>query len=94
MAYVGNKLVVRPAYSGLESELGDIWDSLKDIASSVVKGYGDARATQGAADALAQQQQAAAAAASMAHSGPDLTTIAVVGAIGIGALLILKKRKK
>lgn len=94
MAYIRNNIVVRPAYAGigaLESELGGLLDSLKSIGKSIVGTYGEGKAAQGAAAALAAQQQGAVVAAQ--DTGPSMTTIAVIGVVGLGAVLLLRKKK-
>lgn len=85
MAYTTkNNLISRAGYSGV----GDIWDTITGAAGAVVKAYGSEQAAAGAA----AQQNRDLAAALAARSGPDMTTIMILGAVGVGAFLILRKK--
>lgn len=88
MAYMSNRLIARPAYSGLSG----VWDSIKDNLGKAVDYYGQAEQAKGAAAALSTQQQAAFYASQ--NSGPSMGTIVLLGAAGVGLLLILKHKKK
>ena len=89
----GGRPAGRAGLSGLGSVLDDAWSALKSGAGSALDFYGKTQQQQGANAALeAQNAQLAAALAAQRSSGPDLTTIAVIGGIGIAAILLLKKK--
>lgn len=87
MAYQRNNLISRSGYSGV----GDVWDDILGGAGQVLKFYGSAQQAQGAATA-AQQTNRDLAAALAAHQGPDMTTLLIIGAAGLGAFLLLRNR--
>lgn len=87
MAYERNTLVSRQGYSGM----GDIWDSITGAAGSVLKFYGSQQQAQGAAAAAAQTNKDLAAALA-AKSGMDTTTLLLIGGLGLGAVLLLRKK--
>ncbi len=84
MAYQRNNLISRPGYSGV----GDIWDTITGAAGGVLKIYGANQQAQGAAAATNADLQAALA----AQQGPGIGTILVLGAVGLGAFLLLRKK--
>ena len=85
MAYTTkNTLISRAGYSGV----GDIWDTITGAAGAVVKAYGAETAAAGAA----AQQNRDLAAALAARSGPDMSTILILGVAGLGAFLLLRKK--
>lgn len=84
MAYQRNNLISRPGYSGF----GDIWDTLTGAAGGVLKVYGASQQAQGAAAASNADLQAALA----AQQGPGMGTILLLGALGVGAFLLLRKK--
>lgn len=84
MAYERNNLVSRPGY-------GDIWDTAGDILGGALKFYGTAEQAQGAAAATAQTNRDLAAALA-ANQGIGTGTMILLGAAGIGAYLLLRKK--
>lgn len=88
MAYERNTLVSRSSYSGM----GDIWDSITGAAGSVLKFYGSQQQAQGAAAAAAQSNKDLAAALAARSGGLDTTTLLLIGGLGIGAVLLLRKK--
>lgn len=89
MAYTRNDMVSRAGYSGV----GDVWDSITGAAGSVLKFYGSEQAAQGAAAATAQANRDLTAALS-ARQGISTETLLIGGAaVGIVALLLLRKKK-
>lgn len=94
MAYIRSNIVVRPAYAGvgdaLVSELGGVLDSIGTFLKNTVNAYGETKKAQGAAQATVAAQTPVMA----PSSGISTTTVLAAGALGVGALLLLKKRKK
>lgn len=85
MAYMKNNLIVRPV------GLAGLWDDLKGIASGALNIYGQQKANE----AIANQQVATQPVPVMpTSSGISTGTILTIGAVGIGAILLLRKRKK
>lgn len=84
MPYVKNNLISRPGYSGV----GDVWDTISGAAGSVVKFWGQQEQAAGAAAQSQRDLQAALA----AQSGPSMTTILLLGAAGVAAFMLLRKR--
>lgn len=74
-----------------KSALGGLWDDLKDIAKGAVDMYGQSKANEGAAQAMQQQQTAAMPI--QTSGGIDTTQLLMFGAIGIGIVYMLKKKK-
>ncbi len=99
MAYVNsNTLISKPVESafGIDEALGDIWDTVKGGAGSVLDFFGAGLKAQGAADALQAQANAAAAAqaqANAARGGPS-TTMLLVGGAAVAGLLVFAMRRK
>lgn len=99
MAYVNkNSLIAKPVQSsfGIDEALGDLWDTIKGGAGSVVDFFGNGLKAQGAAAALQQQAAAQAAAQAQANagkSGPSTTTLLVGGAVVAGVLVFALRRK-
>jgi len=85
MAYIHHKQ--RPA------GLSGILDDLKSLGAKTFEAFGAAKQAQGAAQALSAQT-AQPLVMQPASSGPSPVMIAVVAGVGIGAVLLLKKRKK
>ena len=83
-----NTLISRPGYSGF----GDIWDSISGAAGSIVKAYGQSQQAAGAAAASAQTNRDLAAALAAQRSGPDMTTIMLLGGAGLVAFMLLRKK--
>jgi hypothetical protein len=75
-----------------KSALGGILDDLKDIIKGSVDLYGQSKANEGAAQAL-QQQQAAAQMPVQMSSGIDTTQLLMYGAIGVGIIYLIKRKK-
>jgi hypothetical protein len=89
MAYERNNLVSRAGYSGV----GDFWDTITDAAGSVLKIYGTEQQAQGAA-AASQQANRDLQAALLARQGISTSTLLIGGAaVGIVALILLRKKK-
>jgi hypothetical protein len=89
MAYERNDLVSRAGYSGV----GDIWDTITGAAGSVLKFYGTEQQAQGAA-AASQQANRDLQAALLARQGISTSTLLIGGAaVGIVALILLRKKK-
>lgn len=89
MAYIKNTLISRPGYSGV----GGWTDTVGDILKGAVSAFGAQQRAAGGQEALQQalaQQQAAQA----SSGGIDTTTLVVgVGAVGLVAYLLLRKKK-
>lgn len=96
MAYERTTLVSRRGYDSVDGTWDDIKQGVKGAVSSAVSFYGSAQQAQGAAAALQQQnaQMTAALAAQQRppSSGIDTKTIALLGAAGLGLVLILRKK--
>ena len=75
----------------IPSPLSGIFDTLKDIGGKVVDFYGAGQQAQGANAVLQQQNQALQA--QQSGGGISTTTLLILGAVGIGAVLLLKKKK-
>lgn len=94
MAYLRSNIVVRPTHSGLSgfvAELGGWAESLKSFVENTVTAFGETKKAQGAAQATLAQQQVVAP----VDTGMSTSTKLALGAVGVGALvLVLKKRKK
>lgn len=89
MAYERNNLVSRSGYSGV----GDIWDTITGAAGSVLKFYGTEQQAQGAA-AASQQANRDLQAALLARQGISTSTLLIGGAaVGLVALILLRKKK-
>lgn len=93
MAYLKNTLITRPGY-GTERGPFDGWtDTVGDILKGAANVFGAQQRAAGGQEALQQalaQQQAQAA----ASSGLDTTTVLLgLGAVGVAAYLILRKKK-
>lgn len=71
--------------------LDGLWDDIKGVATGAVDFYGKAKSDAGAAAALQQQQTAAVAVP--VSSGMSTTTMLMLGAAGIGAIYLLKRKK-
>lgn len=85
MSYTKNAIIVR------DRSLSGIWDDFKNVASGALNFYGQAKSDAGAAAALQQQQVAAQTIP--VSPGIEPTTILLLGAVGIGAIVLLKKKK-
>lgn len=88
MAYTRNELISRAGYSGLDGVL----DTLEEALGAGIKYYGDQQRAAGAA-AAQQQQNRDLTAALMARQGIGTDTLLIFGALGVGAFLLLRKRK-
>src|SRR5262245_16656657 len=98
MAYMKTSLISRPVESafGVSEELGlgDVWDTIKGGAGSVLDFFGSGLKAQGAQEALAAQLQAQnAALAAKQSSGISTTTLLVGGAVLAGVLVFALRRK-
>jgi hypothetical protein len=86
-------LIARPVNGGYS--LSGIWDDISSFGKSVLTSYGDAKKAEGAATVLSTPNGAVIPGVTpVPDSGPSMGTIVVLGAVGIGAVLLLKKRKK
>lgn len=98
MAYRTTNLVVRREAAGYNtpgSGLSGFWDSITGFGKDVLTAYGESKKTEGAAAVVNTPAGAVVPGVTPAvDSGPSMGTIVVIGAVGIGALLLLKKRKK
>ena len=93
MAYTKTTLISRPAPP---DNLGDVWDSIKGGAGSVLDFFGAGLKAQGAADALSAQaaaQAQAQAAAKASKGGVNTTTLLVGGAVLAGVLVFAMRWK-
>lgn len=104
MAYTKNALISRPVHSsfgvsetlGVREDLGDVWDTIKGGAGSVLDFFGAGLKAQGAQEALAAQiaaQQQAQAAAAAQHGGIS-TPVMLIGGLAIAGVLVFALRKK
>jgi hypothetical protein len=86
MAYARtNELIARSGYSGV----GDFWDTLEDVGSGVLKVYNAGQQASGAA----QANKDLAAALAAQHGGISTGTWLMIGAFGIGAVLLITRKK-
>lgn len=98
MSYTKTTLISRPiepAFNGVGS-LGDVVDTIKSGASSVLDFFGAGLKAQGAQEALAAQLAAQNAAAAQQRSGGGgipTTYLLVGGAVLAGALVFAMRRK-
>ena len=94
MAYLKNTLVSSPGYGSHRPALGSWTDTVGDVFKGAVTFFGAQQRAAGGQEALQQalaQQQAAAA---QHDTGLDTTTVVLgLGAIGVAAYLILKRKK-
>ena len=87
-------IIVRPASQGaIESELGGILDSVTGFVKDVVNAYGDQKKAEGAAAVNTAGGAVMPGVSYPVDTGPSMGTIAVVAGIGIGAFLILRRKK-
>ena len=91
MAYIRNNMISRAGYSGVSGTLSDIGGALKDVGAGAINLYGSQQQAVGAAAASAQTNRDLAAAL-QANSGPDMTTILLLGGAGLVAFLMLRKK--
>lgn len=92
MAYLKNTLISRPSYSGTGAVLGAWTDTVGDILKGAVSVIGAQQRAAGGQEAL--QQALAAQQAQQSSSGIDTTTVVLgVGAVGLVAYLLLRKKK-
>jgi hypothetical protein len=99
MAYTRTTLVSRPVESafGITEELGDVWDTIKGGAGSVLDFFGSGLKAQGAQEALAAQNQQLAAqlAAKGGGGGGGIsTTTLLIGGVVVAGVLVLALRRK
>lgn len=88
-------LIVRPTNAGYS--LSGIWDSVSDFGKNVLTAYGDQKKAEGAASATAITTPAGTIVPGVTpgyDTGPSMGTIALIASVGIGAIFLLKKRKK
>jgi len=85
MAYTRNNLISRPGYSGV----GDVWDTITGAAGSVLNFWGSQQQAAGAA----AQSQRDLQAAMLGQQGIGTGTILLLGAAGVGAYLLFRKKK-
>jgi hypothetical protein len=89
MAYIRSNLISRQGYSGL----GDTWDDITGAAAAVVTGFGKEQQAVGAQAQAAQQNQILANALAAQSGGISTTTLMLVGAAGLAAYMLMKKKK-
>lgn len=89
MAYMRDKIISRPGYSGF----GSWTDTIGDIAKGAVNFFGAQQRAAGAQEALQQSNQQLIAAQAAQSQGPS-TTVLVAGAAGVGLIAYLLLRKK
>lgn len=88
MPYIGkNTLIARP----MSTPLSGAWDVLESIGKGALNVFQSGEQAKGAAAVLQAQQ--AAQQAQMQDSGISTGTLLMIGALGIGAVLLLKKKK-
>jgi len=80
-----NQLIARSGYSGV----GDFWDTLEDVGSGVLKVYNAGQQSAGAA----QANKDLAAALAAQHGGISTGTLLLIGAFGLGAVLLITRKK-
>lgn len=84
---------MRHATSGLGGILDDAWSAIKGGASSALDFYGNTEKQAGANAVLAAQNQALAAqAAAQQQSGISTSTLLLLGGVGLGAFLLLRRK--
>lgn len=86
MAYSSNTLIARAGYSGI----GDWWDTITGGVGKVLQVYSTEQQAQGAS---AQAQRDIMAAMQAQQSSP-MTTILLVGGVGLVAYMLLRKKKE
>ena len=94
MAYRTTNLVVRRANAGYSTPLDGVWDSITGFGKDILTAYGESKKAEGAAAVNTPAGTVVPGVTPAADTGPSLGTIAVIAGIGIGAVLLLKKRKK
>lgn len=94
MAYRTTNLVVRRANAGYSYALEGLWDDVKSFGSGVVNAFGEQKKAEGAAAAATNYATPIPGVTPGYDTGPSMGTIALIGAVGIGAVLLLKRRKK
>lgn len=97
MAYKRTTNLIARRVNGGYSMSG-LWDDIKGFGSGVLTAYGETKKQEGAASVVTTQAGAVIPGVTPGtvapSSGPSMGTIALVGAAGIGLVLLLKKRKK
>lgn len=86
-------LIARRANSGYS--LDGWWDDVTGFGKGILNAYGEVKKQEGAATVVTTPAGAVIPGVTPGvSSGPSMGTIALVGAAGIGLVLLLKKRKK
>ena len=86
-------LIARPVNAGYS--LSGLWDDITGFGKGVLTAYGETKKQEGAASVITTPAGAVVPGVTPdVRSGPSMGTIALVGAAGIGLVLLLKKRKK
>jgi hypothetical protein len=87
--------VSQPVHSdfGVSEELGDVWDTIKGGAGSVLDFFGAGIKAQGAQEALAAQLAAQQAATAKKDEGISTTTLLIGGVALAGVLFFVMRRK-
>ncbi len=86
-------LIARPVNGGYS--LSGIWDDITSFGKGVLTSYGDAKKAEGAAAVISTPSGAVVPGVTpVVDSGPSMGTIVVIGALGIGAVYLITKRKK
>jgi len=80
-----NSIIVRRR----QASLSGLFDDIKDVVTGAVDFYGNAKKNEGAAQSMQQQQTAAIP----VSSGIEPSTLLLLGGLGIGAIILLKRKK-
>lgn len=93
MAYRTTNLIVRPTNAGY-SNLSGVWDTITGFGKNVLTAYGDQKKAEGAAAVNTASGTIVPGVTPGYDTGPSMGTVVVIGALGIGAILLLKKKRK
>lgn len=80
-----NAIIIRRTHPSLSG----LFDDIKGVVTGAVDFYGQAKKNEGAAQSMQQQQTAAIP----VGGGMSTTTMLLLGGLGIGAIVLLKRKK-
>ena len=81
---------------GIESDLGGFLDDITSFGKNVLTAYGEQKKAEGAAGAMVSTPSGTVipGITPAPSSGPSMGTILLIGGLGVGAILLLKKKGK